>query len=307
MKIVPKIVNGVAVQHLAFRFFVTVYVSFPGSDNTANLCGGVIYDARHVVTAAHCLSQEVSPSRIIVRGMDNGNIFDKFTSRDYAAVSHIIHPMYDDITLHNDFALLRMEKAFDVGYEQVLYSTTLTQWRENSATDALYTVGHGVTETGKTSKELMIAKLARVPAEACAWNPLDLGQDFCAGSFSSCSDGFCQDSCQGDSGGPLFQLKEDTVGKSYHEQIPDGGVIVFGLTSRGAACGTNQTPGIYASLHIANEWLRALAVADDTKPSQNTEPSRNTEPSQSTKPSQTTMLMYGIMIVSIVYFMAICI
>jgi hypothetical protein len=86
MKIVPKIVNGVAVQHLAFRFFVTVYVSFPGSDNTANLCGGVIYDARHVVTAAHCLSQEVSPSRIIVRGMDNGNIFDKFTSRDYAAV-----------------------------------------------------------------------------------------------------------------------------------------------------------------------------------------------------------------------------
>jgi secreted trypsin-like serine protease len=104
----------------------------------------------------------------------------------------------------------------------------------------------------------------RVPAEACAWNPLDLGQDLCAGSFSSCSVGFCQDSCQGDSGRPLFQLKEDAVGKSYHEQIPDGGVIVFGLTSRGAACGTNQTPGIYASLHIAKERLRALVVADDT-------------------------------------------
>jgi hypothetical protein len=48
MKIVPKIVNGVALQHLAFKFFVTVYVSFPGNGNAANLCGGVIYDARHV-------------------------------------------------------------------------------------------------------------------------------------------------------------------------------------------------------------------------------------------------------------------
>jgi secreted trypsin-like serine protease len=288
MKFIPKIVNGVAAQRVAFRFFVTVFVSFSKHDKTANLCGGVIYDARHVLTAAHCLS-EASPYRIMVRGFDNENIFDQFTSLDYTVMSHIVHPNYDDISLHNDFAIVRLDRNME-GHEQVLYPRSQTLWQENTEQDVMYTVGHGLTNDGSTSQHLMIAKLARVDSAICSWGGAELGQDLCAGSFTSCSDGACQDSCQGDSGGPLFQMKNNAVGKSYYGDIPDGGVIVFGLTSRGAECGTNQTPGIYASLQSVDGWLREHTGTTEANRA-------DREPS--------SLLIYAVLFVSVLFFFAV--
>ena len=256
--VVAKVVNGEVVKHLAFRFFVTVFVTF--GDET-HLCGGVIYDRAHVLTAGHCLHGGVSakPDRIVIRAFDNTNIFDANTKQDYGVSSYAVHPLYDDASLHNDYAIARVTKNFTFGADQVVFASSRHVWEQNARNDALLTVGHGVTETGKASEQLRVAKLARVPTASCGYSAETLGRDFCARSFYACDDGKCQDSCQGDSGGPLFQTKLDATGKDYHDQIPDGGVIVFGLTSRGGECGSNSTTGIYSPTHLALDWLRTFA------------------------------------------------
>ena len=256
--VVAKVVNGEVVRHLAFRFFVTVYVTF--SDRT-RMCGGVIYDRAHVLTAGHCLyGVSARPDRIIVRAFDNTNIFDKNTKEDYGVSSYAMHPLYTDVPLHNDYAVVRVTKNFTFGADQVAFASSRHVWEQNSNDDALLTVGHGITETGKVSQELRVAKLARVPTASCGYAHETLGNDFCAKSFYACENGKCQDSCQGDSGGPLFQTKLDATSKGYHDQIPDGGVIVFGLTKGGSGCGSNSTPGIYSPVHLALSWLQTFAA-----------------------------------------------
>jgi secreted trypsin-like serine protease len=260
--VVAKVVNGDVVQHLAFRFFVTVFVTF--SEET-HLCGGVIYDRAHVLTAGHCLhGGSAPPDRIVVRAFDNTNIFDKYTQDDYDVSSHAVHPLYDETLLHNDYAILRVVKNFTFGVDQIVFASSRHAWEQNAAHDAILTIGHGVTETGKPSAKLRIAKLARVPTASCGYAQETLGHDFCARSFYPCENGKCQDSCQGDSGGPLFQTKLDATAKGYHDQVPEGGVVLFGLTSRGGACGSNTTPGIYSPVYLALDWLQTLAATSST-------------------------------------------
>ena len=257
-RIVSKIVNGAVVKHLAFRFFVTVFVTYEHKTQGTHFCGGVVFDATHVLTSAHCV--ESAPQRIIVRAFDNVNLYDMKTSEDYRVVAHAVHPLYNKNLLYYDFALLRVDRRFPSTFvEQTAFASAREQWRENGPSDPLYVIGHGVTETGKISEQLRVAKLARVPKEKCAYSSRALGDDICAGGFYPCADGECQDSCQGDSGGPLFQTRADAASKNYYGNITEGGVVVFGLTSRGAACGSNSTPGIYSPIHLALSWFKAVA------------------------------------------------
>ena len=259
--VIAKVVNGQIVKHLSFRFFVTVFVTF--GDKT-HLCGGVIYDPSHVLTAGHCLSGGVD--RVVVRAFDNQNIFDKFTHDDYDALAHATHPLYDDDLLHNDYGIIRLKRNFTFGYDQVVFASSNKLWRENGADDAFTAVGHGLTESGGASEKLRAAKLARVASEKCPYHAVVLGYDYCAESFVECADGECADTCQGDSGGPLFQTEENAAGKTYASQIPSGGVIVFGLTSRGGTCGSNKTPGIYSPVHLALDWLQRFAETKIARP-----------------------------------------
>jgi hypothetical protein len=50
------------------------------------------------------------------------------------------------------------------------------------------------------------------------------------------------DSCQGDSGGPLFQIIEN---KS----------IIYGITSWGIGCASEQEPGVYTNVSYFKDWI----------------------------------------------------
>jgi hypothetical protein len=103
------------------------------------------------------------------------------------------------------------------------------------------------------------------------------------------------------------QMKNNVVGKSYYGDIPDGGVIVFGMTSRGAECGTNQTPGIYASLHTVDGWLRASTTRDnldrETKADAEAETEATPPPAHQREPSR--LLIYSVLFVSVLCFFAV--
>ncbi|KAM7394278.1 hypothetical protein PAMP_021091 [Pampus punctatissimus] len=61
------------------------------------------------------------------------------------------------------------------------------------------------------------------------------------------------DSCRGDSGGPLVC------------QRPGGGWVVYGVTSWGHACRTQQSPGVYTKVSAFSSWIHKVTGRDDRK------------------------------------------
>lgn len=61
------------------------------------------------------------------------------------------------------------------------------------------------------------------------------------------------DSCRGDSGGPLVCER------------PGGGWVVYGVTSWGHACRTQQSPGVYTRVSAFSGWIRRATGRHDRK------------------------------------------
>ena len=61
------------------------------------------------------------------------------------------------------------------------------------------------------------------------------------------------DSCRGDSGGPLVCER------------PGGGWVVYGVTSWGHACRTQQSPGVYTKVSAFSAWIRKVIGRADRK------------------------------------------
>lgn len=61
------------------------------------------------------------------------------------------------------------------------------------------------------------------------------------------------DSCRGDSGGPLVCER------------PGGGWVVYGVTSWGHACRTQQSPGVYTKVSAFSSWIRKVIERDEKK------------------------------------------
>ncbi|MCZ4508787.1 serine protease [Streptomyces sp. ActVer] len=213
-----------------------------GGTRAGQFCGGVVIGRSTVLTAAHCLSNDVlgAPPRQVrdlkvIAG--RGDLLSA-EGREIAVRDTWINPRYDSYTNAGDFAVLTL-------VEPLAASAVIPM---AGAGDAAYKPGPGAvvygwgdtTGSGDYAAALRAARVQVLPDALCeeaypgsvdgTYVPASM---LCAGEREG-----GRDACQGDSGGPL---------------VAQGRLI--GLVSWGSGCGRAGSPGVYTRV---SEVVRTL-------------------------------------------------
>ncbi|PTL75963.1 serine protease [Vitiosangium sp. GDMCC 1.1324] len=202
---------------------------------TSHMCGGVIYNSRTVITAAHCVSGK-QPSSLSVRysSLQHGS------GGTLVSVSSIVvHNSYNSSTIDNDIAVVRLSAPMTLGSTQAKAVNLPTQGSDPAVGVLALASGWGVTSSGSSSipANLMSVKVpivARATARA-SYGASAITDNMIAAGLTEGG----KDTCQGDSGGPLVI----------------NGVLV-GISSWGRGCALPNYPGIYTRVGNYVDWIK---------------------------------------------------
>ncbi|KAL4800628.1 Allergen Der f 3 [Aspergillus venezuelensis] len=209
-------------------------------------CGGTILDANHILTAAHCVSNNLdNPFRLRVRAGSAQHA----SGGTLVRVSRIIsHPNYDAVTVANDVAVLRLARSLEFGSTIAPVQLPSSESDMPATGDRCSVTGWGVMSAGSGSlpSSLIVAYVNIIDHEQCVQahadrNPVDDNM-ICAGVR-----GGRKDACQGDSGVPLV----DTVSGRQ-----------VGVVSWGFGCGRAGQGGVYASTAAYLGWIREAVLLE---------------------------------------------
>jgi secreted trypsin-like serine protease len=247
----PRIVGGVETEPGEYPFIAAVVFASEPSSYWGQFCAGSLIDPWWVMTAGHCVSfpEADRPWEIDVvigrHDLRNG------TDGERIGVADIFrHPGYDDSTLADDIALLRLERPATAGTTIPLATPADAALFEPG--DIATTIGWGFTKGSPPGTPGYPDKLREVdvPIVADADCTAAYGSEFmppgqiCAGDLVNGG----VDSCWGDSGGPLF--------------VPSaGGFLHVGIVSTGNDCALPGYPGIYTRTSTYTDWVNAVIAA----------------------------------------------
>jgi secreted trypsin-like serine protease len=271
---VASVVDGSAASITEVPFQVALYDPRAGSPAKGFFCGGVILDATHVATAAHCLiserGQHSPPSEIeVLAGSTYLEPTDPGSVRD-SVVAAIVDPAYNPAASDYDVGVLRLERPLWSGPTPALdgHSTIAplapdAAMAETRTAEDMPAAGYS-SQTAASPTQAVVSgwgDLAPQPGGSPSY-PLRLRKVhvplvsttlceeeyatieqpisprmMCAGSAPNEAQGH-PDSCYGDSGGPI-------VAPSSAEGSSPAGDVLLGLVDFGNGCGQAGYPGVY--------------------------------------------------------------
>uniref|UniRef100_A0A671X1Y4 Neurotrypsin n=1 Tax=Sparus aurata TaxID=8175 RepID=A0A671X1Y4_SPAAU len=225
------------------------------------VCGATLIDTCWVLTSAHCFKRYGnSTKQYKVRVGDYHSLVPEEYEEEYAVDQIVLHPSYHSHSNDYDLALVRLAPGAVgqmpgecVSFSRHVLPACLPMKKERVLKQASNCHITGWGDTGRSySKTLQQAPLSLLPRRHC--------QEYFHGAFTSrmlCA-GSIQperrvDSCRGDSGGPLVCER------------PGGGWVVYGVTSWGHACRTQQSPGVYTKVSAFSAWIRKVIGRNDRK------------------------------------------
>jgi len=213
-------------------------------------CGGSIIDQSWILTAAHCVDGTQAHEISIVAGTYNLSNMDMGSVRNVSAVH--CHEDYNNFTLENDIALLKLEKPLNLS--DSVGTIALANMNDPRNPGQVYTLaGWGAISFNHTTEYpsydpiLKTVDIADVPYDVClsfaeldvtmlAYLDINIDNYICAG------DTVGENACFGDSGGPLSM----TVGSTD---------ILYGITSFVfLPCG-REGPSGYAAVAMYQDWV----------------------------------------------------
>ncbi|MFC8096202.1 S1 family serine peptidase [Streptomyces sp. NPDC057301] len=213
-----------------------------GGTRAGQFCVGVAVGRTTVLTAAHCLSEEVmgaSPHQVRDFTVITGRT-DLVSGRgqEIRVRDSWVNPAYDDVSNAGDFAVLSLAQPLPAS--SVIRMARAGDPAYVPGTPALVYGWGDVTGAGDYPRSLRAARVHVLPDTLCKQaypgggdGRYQAASMVCAGEREG-----GRDACQGDSGGPL---------------VAQGKLI--GLVSWGTGCGRAGSPGVYTRV---SEVVRGL-------------------------------------------------
>jgi secreted trypsin-like serine protease len=260
-----SIVGGTGASIASFPFQVALYDPHAGSPAAGFFCGGVILDATHVVTAAHCIAggggrQAGSPGDVeVLAGSTTLDPPDPGSVRD-PVQSSAFDSHYNPISSDYDVALLTLARplwsgssapspngvdtiaplALDEGHAFAYANPNDTPAILATASgwgDVNPAPGHGASyPTSLRSVQLPLVSDSLCEEQYAAIEQAITSRMICAGGGRS-----HVDTCYGDSGGPLV-VDRDTPAR------PPADYVLAGLVDFGNGCSQPGYAGVYTRI-----------------------------------------------------------
>ncbi|MYW67288.1 trypsin-like serine protease [Streptomyces sp. SID8379] len=213
-----------------------------GGTRAGQFCGGVVVARSTVLTAAHCMSEdvlgvargEVRDLKVIAGRSDLGS--DE--GAEIPVRGTWVNPDYDRHTNSGDVAVLTLATPLPEGYALPMADADDPAYRPGTGA-AVYGWGD-TTGAGDYPRTLRAARVQVLPDAVCqeAYPGSSDGTYVTSSMLCAGEQEGGRDACQGDSGGPL---------------VAQGRLI--GLVSWGSGCGRAGSPGVYTRV---SDVLRVL-------------------------------------------------
>eukprot|EP00092_Neocalanus_flemingeri_P004210 GFUD01004528.1.p1 GENE.GFUD01004528.1~~GFUD01004528.1.p1 ORF type:complete len:436 (+),score=96.74 GFUD01004528.1:799-2106(+) len=246
-----RLVNGRRAKRNAWPWLAALGYTDPNTGDVQYLCGATLVSAKHVVTAANCIRDDMVT--VLLGEHVIGNDTDGANPEEFRVVKMTKHEKYNSSTFENDIALVEFETevTFKKGIQPVcLPSKTPELLQENLVSKGVYIAGWGATNfKGPTSNLLLQGIINVVSNQECKerfsqFNNVEIGDTkICARDLNDRID-----ACQGDGGGPMVYLKKASDKKfRYH---------LIGVVSFGYQCAVKGFPGVYTRVTEYDQWIR---------------------------------------------------
>jgi secreted trypsin-like serine protease len=259
-----SIVGGADASIAHFPFQVALYNPQAGSPSVGFFCGGVIIDATHVVTAAHCIATgahgragpldeiEVLAGATSLAANEPGSVRDPVAAASF-------DPEYNPATSNLDVGLLTLARPLWSGVAPSIdgiariaplpvdIEAAATLSSPQSGQTVLATVSgwgdvHPAPTDGPTYPTvLQSVQVPLVPEPLCGEDYAGIEQTITPSMICAGSSRPRTDSCYGDSGGPLV-VDRDTPAD------PPADYVLVGLVDFGNGCAQPGYPGVYTRI-----------------------------------------------------------
>ncbi|XP_020030710.1 serine protease 57 [Castor canadensis] len=226
-----QIIGGQEVLPLSRPYMASV--SFEGQHH----CGGFLFRAHWVVSAAHCFRNRDPRTGLVVLGAHSLHTSEP-TRQVFSIAAVVKHPEYQPTTHANDICLLRLNGSAVLGPAVGLLQLPGRGAQPPAAGTLCHVAGWGsISDFEDPPPGLMEAKVRVLDLDVCnsSWQGQLSPAMLCTHSGDRWRRGFCS----ADSGGPLV------CGSRAH------GLVSFS----GLWCGDPKTPDVYTQVSAFVAWI----------------------------------------------------
>ncbi|XP_031619775.1 serine protease easter-like [Contarinia nasturtii] len=237
-------------------------LQYSKSEGTGFLCSGALINKDYVLTAAHCVTENMLIRRKMKLISVRLGEWDKETKID-CQNSICSDPVLDipikEVIINKEYRDELINNEHDIALILLNHSVTTTNWirpiclpideelkQKNYDQVEMTVAGWGHTESATDSNRKMQVTLKGISNEKCdkmykRFNVSMKDGQFCAGG----EEGF--DSCRGDSGSPIIWYNDDEEPPRWYAL----GIVSFGL----AHCAQANFAGVYTRIDKYIGWI----------------------------------------------------